>query len=101
MLTSKSIYPAALLILPIRDVAVAVANVVTMAVAVVIAELVDLVDEMAVGASMGVPALGAGDRDARLGRTAVVEGPAASLATGWSTTARRDQQGCSFCISRQ
>ena len=72
MLTSKSIYPAALLILPIRGVAVAVTNAVTMAVAVVMAKPVDLMDVMAVGASVGVPALVAGDRDARLGKTAAV-----------------------------
>ena len=43
--------------------AVDVANAVTMA------EPVDLIDAMAVGASVSVPALAAGDRDARLGRT--------------------------------
>ena len=61
---------------------VAVSNAVTMAVAVVMAEPLDLMDVMAAGASLGVPALAAGDRDAPLGRKAAVEAAAASPATG-------------------
>ena len=44
------------------DVAVANANAVTMAVAVVMAKPVDLMDAMAVDASVGIPALAAGGR---------------------------------------
>ena len=71
----------------------AVSNAVTMAVAVVMAEPLDLMDVMAAGASLGVPALAAGDRDARLGRTAAVEAAAASPATGQSAISRRDHRG--------
>ena len=74
-------------------VAVAVANAVTMTLVVVMAEPVDLMDAMAVGVSVGVPALVAGDRDARLGRTAAVEAAAALPTTGRSARSRRDQRG--------
>ena len=72
---------------------VAVANAVAMVVAVVMAVPVALIDAMAVCVSVGVSALIAGDRDARLRRTATVETADASPATGRGARARHDQRG--------